>query len=209
MADEIAYDTRAGQYRGANGRFVPREQVQRFVDQEIRRTQIRLQAQTRLLVEGKLDIPAWQMAMAGLVKDSHLRMAALGSGGKDQLDARQYGAVGYQLKRQYQFLDQFAQDLADGKLTPERAIWRSGLYASSVKQTFSRTEQLSREREGFTVGKRLLDAQAQHCPECIGYERPDWVAIADIMPVGTNCSCQNFCKCRIVYARMQLSDVLA
>jgi hypothetical protein len=204
----VTYDPRAGQYRGDNGQFVGAAVVRDLVDQEIYRTQIRLQAQSRLLAAGVLDLPSWQLSVAGLIKDSHIRMAAFAAGGSEQLTQQQYGAAGYQIKRQFQFLDKFAQDLADGKLSPNQAIQRAGLYAESAKLTFSRVEQLARQGEGFTAGKRLLDAQAKHCPECLEYERREWVSIDDIMPVGINCSCQNHCKCRVVYSRVSLSDRL-
>lgn len=204
------YDRRAGQYRGANGKFVSRQVVSKLVDREIVATEARLKAHTRLLVDQKIHLAEWQIRMAETIKDSHLRMGMLASGGKDGLTQKHYGAVGYQLKNQYGYLDKFARDLHSGKLTPKSAIARSAMYAESVKVTFSRSEQITRMDNGVNAGKRIagkriLDAGATHCDECISYERKQWTAIADIVPVGMNCSCHHHCRCRIVWATVPAS----
>jgi hypothetical protein len=198
----VTYDRRASQYRNDKGQFVPRPEITRLLNQEIGRSEARLKAHTRLLTQGKIHLAEWQIRMAETIKTSHLQMAMLSSGGKEQLTPRHYGAIGSQLRKQFEYLDNFARDLYAGKVTPTQAIRRSGLYAESVKITFSRAEQISRIEEGFNAGKRILDAGARHCSECIDYQRLEWTAIADIIPVGTNCSCQNRCKCRIVFARI-------
>jgi hypothetical protein len=200
LTSPIAYDSRAGQYRGVNGRFVGRTQVMKLVDQETQRTETRLKAQTRLLIQGKLDLPQWQINIAQTLKDSHLRMGALGAGGRQNMTAQVNGAVGYQLRKQYEYLDRFASDLAAGKLTPEQALRRSGLYAKSVRKSFHRAEQLTRKNANFQEAKRSLDPRAQHCSSCLKYSTGGkWKPIDQVMLPGENCECGQFCKCSIEY----------
>jgi hypothetical protein len=205
----ITYDPRASQYRDETGQFVSRARVMQEVEREILQVQVRSQAHTRLLIEGKIHLAEWQLRMAETIKDSHIRMGALASGGTEQLTQKHYGAIGYQLKRQYEYLDGFARDLYAGKLTPKQALRRSALYAESVKATFSRSEQITRVDEGLNVGKRLLDSQANHCDECLEYQRTSWARIEEIVPIGTNCSCQNRCRCRIVWGRIPLAELIS
>lgn len=198
----ILYDPRAGQYRDASGRFVRREKVLIAVEQENARTQIRLQALTRSLISGNLSLPEWEMQFARDLKNAHLRLAMLAAGGKERMTQAHYGAVGYELKRQYAFLDKFAHDLAAGKLTPKQAIARASSYGQSGKIAFHRAEKIARKREGFNVAKRLLDPQAQHCNSCIAHQRSQWIPIDQIVEPGTRCECQNNCRCRVIYQKI-------
>lgn len=201
------YDRASGQYRDGNGAKVGRARIRKLVDQEIGRTEARLKAHTRLLIAGKIDLPDWERRFAQTLKESHLRMAAFAGGGQLNLSSRHYGATGYQIRRQLEYLDGFAHDLAMGRLTADRALQRSAMYGKSIRTTFNRIEKLEREIEGFTVAKRSLDPQARHCASCIGYStKGKWKPIAEVVPAGTNCECQSACRCSVVFAR--LSDVI-
>jgi hypothetical protein len=198
--NSITYDRRAGQYRGMNGRFVPRTTVMNLVGQETVRTEVRLKAQTRLMIQGKIDLAEWQTRMAQTIKDAHLRVGTLAAGGKQGMTPQKNGAIGYQLRQQYEYLDRFANDLAQGKLTPEQALRRSGAYSKSVTKTFHRIEKLTRQEEGFGEAKRSLDPRAKHCSSCIGYHtNGKWKPIDQVMLPGMNCECGQFCKCSIEY----------
>ncbi|MBD3882171.1 hypothetical protein IFO70_10410 [Phormidium tenue FACHB-886] len=194
------YDARAGQYRGENGRFVPRLEIMRLLDQEAVRTQTQLRGHTRLLIGGKLDLAEWESRTAATLKAAHLRIASLAAGGKGNLSPKHYGAIGYQLRGQYEYLDKFANDLAAGKLTPNQALRRSAQYGQSIRKTFHRAEQITRGSEGFSEAKRSLDPQAKHCASCLAHStRGRWKPIAEVVLPGAACACGQFCRCSIVY----------
>lgn len=199
---EIAYSSSTGQFRNLKtGRFVGRTAVMGLVDQEVERTKVRLQAHTRLLTQRRIDLPEWERRMAQTLKETHLRMGAFGSGGKQNLDARKFGAIGYQLRTQYAYLDEFAKDLKAGKLTAAQALRRTGLYANSIKVTFHKIEKMQKlEVEGFREAKRSLDPQAQHCQSCLQYSTRDrWRPADQVVEPGVNCECGQFCRCSIQY----------
>lgn len=195
----LSYDRRAGQYRDDRGQFVSRVEVGREVDRLAQRLAVRMQAQTRLLIADKLSLPEWQIESARLIKEAHIQASMLAAGGKDRLTNRHYGTIGAEVKAQYKYLDKFAAKLASGTMTPAQALRRSALYGKSLKISFAKSEQITRSGDGANAGKRILDAQAAHCAECIGHQRSDWVPIDEITPPGTNCSCQNNCRCRVLY----------
>lgn len=198
----ITYDRRMGQYRGEDGRLVPRERVMAFVAEEVQRAQVELLSHTRQMAGQQITLAGWQRQMGATLKTTHLRLMALAAGGQDQLTQRHYGAAGYQLRQQYQYLDNYAQDLAAGKLSLPQALRRSASYAASAQVTFGIAEKISRQAEGFNAGKRLLDIQAKHCRSCIRHEQPNWVPIAEIVSAGVDCECHNNCRCRVIYARV-------
>lgn len=202
----LTYDRRVGQYRGDDGRFIPRSEVGRLVDQMSDRLAVRMAAQTRLLIAQKISLPEWQIATASAIKDAHLQAAMLAAGGKDRLTNQHLGTIGAELKRQYKFIDKFAADMSTGEMTEAQALRRSKAYGKSIKLSYSRSEKITRINNGANAGKRILDVQARHCPECLSYARLDWAPIMEIVPVGVACSCQNNCRCRIVFARVNFTE---
>lgn len=200
---EITYNPKAGRYVYADSkRFVPKAVIQHLVATEQQQLGVRLQGVTRLLATGKIDLPTWQTRFADTLKAAHLRLAALAAGGKTGLSPQHYGATGYQLAKQYEYLDRFARQLAAGQVSVAQAMRRSRLYASSAKLTYNRAEQITRQGEGFLEAKRVLDAQAQHCADCLRYStKGRWVPANQVTLPATACACGQFCKCQIYYRK--------
>jgi hypothetical protein len=203
----IGYSKKSGRFRDlTTGQFVPRSRVLLEVDREIERTSVRLQGIVRLLASEKVDLPEFQIRFAEELKIANLRMAAFGAGGRSQMNASQFGHVGQKLKQEYGFLDGFAQDLADGRLSIAQALNRAAMYAESTAQAFHRAEQQTKARDGF-LGKRSLDVGANHCASCPAYATDGYVPANQIVPVGVNCECRRRCRCFIVW-KVGLSDRL-
>lgn len=199
----ITYDRRVGKYRdGATGRYVSRVSILRLVDEEAARLATRMQAHARNLVGGGIDLPTFQKRAAEDLKLSAIRTTILGSGGRSQTTAAAYGTTGQLIKTQYIFLDGFANDIANSKLTKSQIIQRAALYGASTRSSFHAAEKIARGREGFILAKRQLDAGSQHCQECLNYSTGDrFVPIEEIVPIGTRCSCRARCRCSIVWKK--------
>lgn len=209
-SEEIAYNPRAGRYVRSDGKFVGKEVIRNLVDQEQQRLQVRLQAHTRLMADQRITLAEWQLRMGESLRDSHLRVGTLGAGGRARTEAQHFGAIGYQLRRQYQYLDGFARALYEGKLTQEQALRRAASYADSINTTFHRAEQISRESEGFDEALRSLDPQAKHCPSCLGYSTyGEWKPVSQVVTPGTNCECGQHCHCQIYYRRSNRPNPLS
>lgn len=198
----LQFDPISHRYRDIEtGRFVRFPEVTRLIDEETNRLQVRLKGHARLLVSGKLDIAEFQTRVAQSLKESHLRSAAIGGGGVKNLTPTHYGKVGAQLKKQYQYLYKFGQDLKLGSMSEKQIIHRAGLYAASIRTSFFEGEFTSRGKIGF-YGKRLLDAGARHCASCLSYQKLQWTLIANITPPGVNCECGGRCRCRLVFRKL-------
>ncbi len=200
--EEISYNPRAGRYVRSDGKFVGKEVIRNLVDQEQQQLKVRLQAHTRLMTNQQITLTEWQLRMSESLRDSHLRIGILGAGGQARAQSQHFGAIGYQLRRQYQYVDGFARALYEGKLTREQALRRAGSYADSINTTFHRAEQISREDEGFDEALRSLDPQARHCGSCVEHStNGEWRPTSQVVPPGTNCACGQHCKCQIYYRR--------
>lgn len=204
----VIYDRNSSSFRGESGRYISNAEVLRLVDAEVARQEARLKGHARLLINGKIDIPEFQRRMASDMKLSSIRMAALGAGGAEGLGDRHYGKVGAELKKQYKFLAGFGAALSAG-LTEKQVLQRAGQYGRQSAIAFHASQQITKEGEGFTVGKRSLDSQAQHCEQCIGHStNGQWVPIAEIVPVGTRCDCGGRCRCSVVFRRIGIRDAV-
>ena len=204
---EVVYSAKTGRYIWADSKkFVSRAVISNLLDQEQVRLGTQLRAHTRLLAKNQITLPEWQTRMAIDLRDSHLRMGLLGSGGKSQIGSRQYGAIGYQLRQQYNYLDGFAHAIAKGNVSPKQALNRASQYADSIRLTFHRTEQITRGAEGFDEAMRMLDPQARHCSDCIAHStNGKWVRASAVTIPGTNCKCGQHCRCKIVYRKRKVN----
>jgi hypothetical protein len=197
----VKYDRKSSSFRGDGGRYISNAEVLRLVDAEVARQETRLKGHARLLTTGKIDVPEFQARMASDIKLSAMRMAGLGAGGAEGLGDRHYGKVGSELKKQYKFLAGFGKALSEG-MTEKHVLQRAGQYSRQSAISFHSAQQITKAGEGFTVGRRSLDGQAQHCKQCLTYTTDGlYVPISELVAVGSNCDCGGRCRCVIVFRK--------
>lgn len=198
----LIYDSRVGQYRNEKGRFVPRGEVIRLVHNERSRLRTELENLTTSLANNSLSLNQFHQQFATTLKNSHIRMSGLGSGGKANLTPSHYGALGQKLLEEYNYLWNFVGELKAGKITPRQAVYRAGLYSQSTVSAFWKGEHITRKKEGFNQAKRTLDPQAFHCSDCLTYSTNGlWIPIEDIVIPGHRCQCRGNCRCFVSYRK--------
>lgn len=199
----VQYDRRTAQYRNSQtGRFVPRATILRLVDDQSDHLSTRMKALARLLSDGKIELGEFQRRASDDIKLSSIRMGVFASGGRSQTPQSVYGVIGRELRSQYSFLANFAQDLAAGKLTKEQAIARAALYGGASRTAFHQAEKVARKREGFVEAKRSLDPQSRHCISCLGYStNGEWLPVEQVTMPTVNCQCMSRCRCQVVFRR--------
>lgn len=199
----MRYDRFIGFYRDGNGNPILSPAIDLLIASEVGRLEAELKSIARRLTEDKLTIPEWEKAMAIALKESHIRMAILASGGKAQTVANSYLIAGRRLREEYRNLDNFARDLKEGKLSVKQSIARAGLYAQSARQTYCEVHHANKMFvEGFGLAMRRLDPDADHCPQCPTHStRGQYVPVEQIVPIGARCDCRGRCRCQIIYRR--------
>lgn len=98
---------------------------------------------TQRLVDGGIDLATWQEGMRAELRAANLAQFVVGKGGdRSAIVAREYLQLGPELKRQYKYLQRFAEDLAqraaDGK-SIKGAVARAKLYARSTQASMWRS----------------------------------------------------------------------
>ena len=112
------FDWRAAAARFWNktvGRLVPRLRVGREAERIAGLSPTAEWANS--VFSGELPIDAWQASMRQELKTRYIQQYLAGRGGVGPMTQVDYGSIGGMLADQYRYLDGFAAEIAEGKLS--------------------------------------------------------------------------------------------
>jgi hypothetical protein len=198
-----SFDPRTGRYRNEQGRFLSQKAVEALVDGKIAAMERSVRRYTKMLAEGSITLDQWQGSMREAIKAAHIQAAIVGHGGRTGMSSSDYGRVGQRLRQEYAYLQNFALDMLEQRMSAPMAMARASLYAQSVRGSFWEGGAIRQEKQGFSLMKRLLDAQAQHCEDCLAYASRGIVPIGSVPLPGQRCACRARCRCGVQYFRQQ------
>lgn len=91
------------------------------------------------LTAGEITLQEWQIEMRSELRRMNALMLITGAGGdKDNVDPNDWLRLGPELKKQYEFLENFAKDISSGKTVGYGIQDRAALYARSTYASFWR-----------------------------------------------------------------------
>lgn len=155
------------------------------------------------LLNNKITLKTWQKQTAQLLKILHTQQYLLGVGGEAQIRQGDYEAIASELLAQYQYLQNFALNLTQGKVSPPQFKVRLGMYASATKVSFYRGEKEAARRSGLDGARRILGATDHHCAQCLEYAARGVVPIDELVFPTQECQCRTNCLCSLVYVRLE------
>lgn len=179
------------------GRFVPRADVLGVMQERIEDSINVLKDMASALVNGAADVSEWQAAVATELKNLHTQMAALASGGWDNVSPSTWGEVGARLKAEYQYLNGFAQEIADGNLSLAQIEMRLDMYGHDSWGSYFDAERIAMADGGKIEERRVL-TEAKHCDDCIAAAAQSWQPIGTLPDIGDS-QCGSNCKCEFEY----------
>ena len=201
------YDPISGRYRAANGRFLSAKAVAALVDGRIDKLGRELRRFTRMLADGSITLDQWQGSVREALKLVHVQAAIIGNGGRETMGAADWGRIGQRLRVEYAYLQGFANDLLGGRVSVAQSLARIGLYAQSVRGSFWEGTSIRQEKQGYSLMRRILDSQANHCQDCLDYAARGVVPIGSLPLPGQRCACRANCRCTVKYLRQQAPSV--
>jgi hypothetical protein len=202
-----SYDRNSGRYRDEKGRFLSQASVEKLVDARIDKLEASLKRFTRMLSNGNITLDQWEASVREAIKGAHIQAAIVGYGGKDQMGSGEYGRIGQRLRSEYAYLQGFALDLLEQRVSAPMAAARIGLYAQSVRGSYWQGTELRKQQQGYGLMRRILDPQAQHCQDCVDHAARGIAPIGSLPMPGQRCACRARCKCRVEYFRQQAASV--
>jgi len=143
------YDPVSGRYRGSNGRFLSQSAVEALVDGRINKLGTLLRRLTNMLDDGSISLVQWQESVRETLKLAHTQAAIIGNGGRDTMQASDWGRIGQRLRAEYRYLESFARDLLAGSISAPMALARIGMYAQAVRGSYWEGPQFARRSKGI------------------------------------------------------------
>jgi len=137
MPTDWTYNPKTHNYH-RNGKFVAFRTIKALALQVAEASGDVVEALCSQLTNDQLRLDHWQTLMRSAIKNEHIAQYMAGRGGKAQMTQRDWGILGATLKVQYRFLDGFAEDIANGRLTPGQIITRARMYIENAHQSFWR-----------------------------------------------------------------------
>lgn len=181
------------------GRIVSNQQVRAALDAVILSAKQETRDLSKQLLDGKLTLVEWQEQMAFNLKMQALASAALAKGGWAQMTASDFGRVGAELKKQYAYLQRFALDIQNGKISFDgRILTRADLYTERARGTFEDVRREMARQAGFDRERRVLGI-ADHCPDCLDAAARGWQEIGTLPAIGDSV-CRQHCHCRFEFS---------
>ncbi len=199
LSHDYGWNEIAGRYIDlTTGQFVSRAVVAQELENVINLSQDNIQAISQSLLDGNITLSQWQLAIEQEVKLIDVASGATARGGWDQMTQSDWGFVGSQVKSQYQYLANFANDIASGKQKLNGTLLnRARLYAQSGRMVFEAMRRRMARNKGMTQECRIL-APAEHCEGCLEQSDLGWQPIGTLDPIGAE-ECRTNCMCRFDY----------
>lgn len=198
---EWTYDSNLGRYRRPSGQFMSHKAVMALIDGRIDNLGQNLRRFTQMLADGNITIDQWQGSIREALKAAHIQATVLGHGGKDGMGSAEYGRIGQRLRAEYSYLQNFAGDILAGRVSTPMALARVQLYAESVRSSYWEGASLRQAKQGYSLMRRILDPQAEHCDDCLRYAGAGLVALGSLPMPGQRCACRARCRCSVEYKR--------
>lgn len=209
MANWI-WDESVRHYRDTDtGRILSFAAVQDLVDQIVDVTAENVtDTLSDLLADGRLNVADWMDGMIDAIKHIYIQQGELSAGGRDQMTPQFWGAIGNQLRQQYAYLRDFADQIAAGELTPGQIRARSEMYISSSRQAFWRIQDFKAMERGETEERWISMGDKNTCSPCNGADALGWMPIGTFGVPGsgtveldpqTECVGLTRCRCRKAY----------
>jgi hypothetical protein len=195
---DFTWAAQAGRFRDpATGRFVSESTVRSGVDALVQDSAGRMAGLARQLRAGELTTADWLAAQMQAIKDVNLAAAMAAKGGAAQMTPADYGQVGHDIRRQYEYARQMAADVLNGRQPLNgRLNVRASQYANNATIVYERDKRAQAARRGGRF-ERNQQHSLESCSGCRAQTGRGWVPVGSLVPVGSRSPCGSRCKCSI------------
>lgn len=195
----FVWERNTARYRDkSTGRFVSENTLTQLQSDFTDFARGNLDKLTDRLIGNQVDVATWQRGFAQELKDTYVTNYQIARGGKNAMTQADYGRIGGRLRFEYGHLDNFAKEIADGKLTPEQIKARVNQYVAGTRTAYYDGKTAAGSAAGLTEERRILNP-AEHCEDCIGYASKGWQPIGTLPEPGSQSRCRHNCKCEKEY----------
>jgi len=153
------------------GRVVPRLRVGREAERIAGLSPVGEWANS--VYTGEMPVDVWQQTMRQEIKTRYIQQYMAGRGGMGPMTQADWGSIGGQVADQYRYLDGFAREIAEGKLSEAQIAQRSEMYMNSSREAFERGQKRAAEAAGLKEVIWIKTAK-ESCEDCIALANLGW-----------------------------------
>ncbi len=200
------WNEKAGRYYNLKtGSFVPFMDVRNALESNISASQLEMRSLTQQLIDGTISRGDWYVGMERQIRLANVSASAAARGGWAQMTQSDWGAVGQQVRTQYDYLRNFANEIASGKQRLNgSALVRADLYGQAARGNFEEMRRRMAKLEGMTDEMRVL-GEADHCDDCLS-AAGHWAPIGTLPRIGDS-QCVTNCRCTFRYRRPNADNI--
>lgn len=126
------------------GTFVGQSRMVTVRDAYIAQSKLQTNTLAAQVANSEITLQQWQMGMRQVIKDTYINEYMLSAGGRNAMTQSDWGRVGQMVREQYEYLDRFAGDIANGRYTESGIAARARMYPESASQAYERGNAESR-----------------------------------------------------------------
>lgn len=139
MATKWVYDAKTKRYRNTEtGRYIARATIVKLRDEFADESKKTIAGLAAKLADKSLTVQAWETEMRAAIKAAIGAQYMFGRGGQNAMTSDDWGRTGRMAKDAYGYLRDFAQEIADSKLSEKQIAARSQLYFASTTNAYER-----------------------------------------------------------------------
>lgn len=199
MADVLPgfqFDRRVARYRDtARGQFVSRSRINGLLEQQVNGAEERLGNIIQGVFSKEIDAGYAQTLMRDEIRRVTLASNALGKGGIEQLDFRDYGRAGRQLRDTYQRMTNLVNGIERGEVSMAQAMRRIEGYTLEARNQFFAAQRDAVRQTGRMFEERRTLHARESCVSCIEYAAMGWVPQGTLPLPGEQSECGKYCRC--------------
>lgn len=190
------YSRTAARYRDTStGKFVARSRITELLERQVDASQQRLANIVQGVFAKEIAPGTAQMMVRDELRRLNLANSALGKGGIDRLDFRDYGRVGRQVRDSYQRMTNMLSDVQAGKITLDQALRRIEGYTLEARNQFFAAQREAIRQTGRRMEERRILHARESCEDCISYAAMGWVPAGTLPLPGERSQCGKYCRC--------------
>lgn len=200
---EFQYSKSTGNYRyKSSGHAVLPETVNGWVDKLAERMKQNLGQIAEDHRAGKITLPEWVIRTGEEIRNAHRSVAIIAAGGKGNMTQADWGFVGAQLRRELQYLNNFAneiENLPPGSKLSAAFVSRAKSYGAAIYETYEKARRRRITAEGQAdLEENVLEPGAEHCAGCLEASAQGIVPLGTLTAIGDR-DCKSKCRCRLRY----------
>lgn len=185
-------------YQGPNGRIIGQTQMVEKRNEFVEAQKAEVVKLVNRMADRDITWNQWVREMQTVIRQTHMDLLALGSGGRGQVTQKQWDDLAFKtLPTQYDFLKDFSQKILDGDYSRLQVVLYAQQYIGTAAASYDNGRRGASKQAGFTQERNILGL-ADHCDQCRDLAGRGWVPIGTLPPPGTR-ECLGNCRCHLEF----------